>query len=61
MTTGKENLEDVNIRQGISLGDSLPPLLFVLCLLPLTHILKDHAPGYHFASTGQKITIYFYG
>ena len=26
-----------------------------MCLLPLTHILRDAAPGYHFASNGQKV------
>ena len=25
------------------------------CLLPLTHVLRDTAPGYHFASNGQKV------
>ena len=40
-----------NIRRGISLS----PLLFVVCLLPLTHILRDAAPGYHFTNNGQKV------
>ena len=34
----------------------MSPLLFVLYLLPLTHILRDAAPGYHFASNRQKVT-----
>ena len=54
LTSGEENLEEVNVRRGIFQGDSLPPLLFV-CLLPLTHILRDAAPGYHFPSNGQKV------
>ena len=33
----------------------MSPLLFVVCLLLLTHILRDAAPGYHFASKGQKV------
>ena len=48
LTSAEEYLGEVNIRQG-----SL--LLFVVCLLPLTHILRDVAPGYHFASNGQKV------
>ena len=52
---GEENLGDVNRRQGIFQGDSLSPLLFVVCLLPLTHILSDAASGCHFASNGQKV------
>ena len=37
LTSGKENLEEVNIRQGIFQGNSLSPLLFVVFLLPLTY------------------------
>ena len=55
LISGEENLGEVNIRQGIFQADSLSPLLFVVCLLPLTHILRDAAPGYHFASNGQKV------
>ena len=55
LISGEINLGEVNIRQGIFQGDSLSPLLFVVCLLPLTHILRDAAPGYHFASNRQKV------
>ena len=55
LISGEENLGKVNIRQGIFQGDSLSPLSFVVCLLPLTHILRDAAPGYHFASNRQKV------
>ena len=50
----EENLGEANKRRGIVQGDSLSPLLF-MCLLPLTHILRDAAPGYHFASHEQKV------
>ena len=53
------NLAEVNIRRGIFQGDSLSPLLFAVCMLPLTYILRDAAPGYHFARNGQKVNIYF--
>ena len=57
LISGEENLGEGNIRRGIFQGDSLSPLLFVVCLLPLTHILRDAAPGYHFASNGQKVNL----
>ena len=55
LVSGEENMGGVNIRRGVFQGDSLSPLLFVVCLLPLTHILRDAAPGCHFASNRQKI------
>ena len=55
LISGEENQGEINIRQGIFQGDSLSPLLFAVCLLPLTRILRDAAPEYHFASNGQKV------
>ena len=39
-------LGSVPIRRGIFQGDSFSPLLFVIALLPLTHILRDTGMGY---------------
>ena len=55
LLSGEENLGEVNIRHGIFQGGSLSPLLFVVCLLPFTHILRDAVPGYHFASNGEYV------
>ena len=49
-----------NIRQGIFQGEFLLSLLFVVCLLPLTHVLRDVAPRYHFASNGRKVDHLFF-
>ena len=60
MTCGEENLGQGNIRREIFQGDSLSPMLFVVSQLPLTHILRDAASGYHFVvSNDKKLTIYF--
>ena len=39
LTSGEENLGEVNLRPGIFQGKSLSSLLFVVCLLPVTVIL----------------------
>ena len=36
-------------------GDSLSPLIIVMFLLPLTHILRDAAPGYQVTRNEPKV------
>ena len=45
----------MDIKRGIFQGDSLSPVLFVLCLLPLTLILHKSESAYRFPSTKEKI------
>ena len=59
LKTGEENLGEVNIRRGIFQGDSLSPLLLVVCLLPLTHVLTDVHQDIISQATDKKLTIYF--
>ena len=40
LTANGEDLREVNVKRGIFQGDSLSPLLFVLCMVPLSLILK---------------------
>ena len=49
-------LGSVPIRRGIFQGDSFSPLLFVIALLPLTHILRDTGMGYQLEKMEQKST-----
>ena len=46
LTSSGELLEKVNIRRGMFQGDSLSPLLFVICMVPLTLILRKLKDGY---------------
>ena len=39
LTPCRESVIKVNIRRGIFQGDSLSPLLFVICVISLTHVL----------------------
>ena len=48
-------LGTVNIKRGIFQGDSFSPLLFVIALIPLTHVLRESKMGYQLEKNGPKI------
>ena len=54
LTSCGENLAKVNIRRGIFQGDSLSPLLFVICMILLTHVLRKTKTRYALGG-GEKI------
>ena len=43
---GGRNLATVEIMRGIFQGDSLSPLLFIICLIPLSVVLREARQGY---------------
>ena len=54
-----KRLEPVPIRKGIFQGDSSSPLLFVIALLPLTHILRETRMGYQLEKNEAKVNHLF--
>ena len=55
LTSNGEVLGEVDIRRGIFQGDSLSPLLFVLCLSPLSLLMQREVAGYRFGSRKKKL------
>ena len=55
LTCNNQSLGGVDIKRGIFQGDSLSPLLFVLCLIPLTVILPNSESAYQVSSNKEKI------
>ena len=52
--SGKK-LAEADNRRGIFQEDSLSPLLFVLCMVPLTWLLRRAKPGYEWGNKGFKL------
>ena len=55
-----KHLGSAPIRREIFQGDSFSPLLFVIALLPLTHILRDSGMGYQLEKNGAKVNHLFF-
>ena len=55
LTSSGESLGDVHIQRGIFQGDSLSPLLFVLCIIPLTLTLRKVAAFYEWGNKEFRI------
>ena len=53
LTSSGVSLGEVNIRRGIFQGNSLSPLLFVICMIPLTIVLRK--VNFHY-ELGDKVT-----
>ena len=60
LTSSGQSLGQVNIKRGIFQGDSLSPLLFVLCMIPMTLLLRKMAAGYQFKDSPLKINHLLY-
>ena len=52
--------DDIKIQYGIFQGDSLSPLLFCICLIPLTEQLNRLNTGYEEHTTMTKISHLLY-
>jgi len=53
-------LGNVEIQRGISQGDSLSPLLFVIALMPLSYLLRDTKKGYSLKGSPLKVNHLLY-
>ena len=51
LCSGYSELGEVEIKHGIFKGDSLPPLVFVLALIPLSLILRKTKTAYEFSES----------
>ena len=54
LMSGNEELARVNIQRAIFQGDTLSPLLFVIGLIPLSHILRKLNAGYQIGKGQHK-------
>ena len=60
LTCANQQLGKVNIKRGIFQGDALSPLLFVVAMIPLTHVLRKIKSGCEFTKSKEKINHLLY-
>ena len=60
LTPYGNSLGSMAIKRGIFQGDGLSPLLFILCMIPLTMILRKAKAGFEFKGRQQKVNHLLY-
>ena len=60
LTAGGRSLADSKIQKGIFQGDALPSLLFIIAMMPLSHILRKCTAGYKLCRSQEKINHLMY-
>ena len=59
LTSCGESLAKVNIRRGGFQGESLSSLLFVICMIPLTHVLRKAKARYTLGGEKKSNGLFF--
>ena len=60
LTSGNHSVGRVKIKREIFQGNSLSLLLFVICLIPLSFILRKVNAGYQFRKGGPTVNHLLY-
>ena len=55
LTDGGKSLPELKIQKDIFQGDAVSPLLFLIAIMPLSHIVKKCTVGYKLTKSLEKI------
>ena len=60
LTAGGKSLAETKIQRGISQGDAISHLLFIIAMMPRNHILRKCTDGYKLSRSQEKINHLMY-
>ena len=60
LATGGRSLAEAKIQRGIFQGNALSPLLFMIAMMPLSHILRSCTAEYKLSRLQEKINHLMY-
>ena len=60
LTAGEKSVAELKIQRGIFQEDAQSPLLFVIAIMPLTHIFRKCTGEYKFNESQEKLNHLMY-
>ena len=58
LTSNGLDLSEIDVNRGIFQGDSVSPMIFIICMIPLSFILRKVKPSYEWVGKNLNLIIF---